>query len=64
MKKLISVNSNEEDNVVDINSELEEKKLQEEIDALNDQYQRLQAEYANYRRRTQQRERNCRYICE
>ena len=46
--------SNEEDNVVDINSELEEKKLQEEIDALNDQYQRLQAEYANYRRRTQQ----------
>ena len=46
--------SNEEDNVLDIDSELEEKKLQEEIDALNDQYQRLQAEYANYRRRTQQ----------
>lgn len=43
-----------EDNVVDINSELEENKLQEEIDTLNDQYQRLQAEYANYRRRTQQ----------
>lgn len=46
--------SKEEDNVVDINSELEENKLQEEIDTLNDQYQRLQAEYANYRRRTQQ----------
>ena len=46
--------SDEEDNVVDINSELEEKKLQDEIDSLNDQYQRLQAEYANYRRRTQQ----------
>lgn len=43
-----------EDNVVDINSELEENKLQEEIYTLNDQYQRLQAEYANYRRRTQQ----------
>ncbi|HSQ89130.1 nucleotide exchange factor GrpE [Romboutsia sp.] len=43
-----------EDNVCDINDKLEEKKLQEEIDGLNDQYQRLQAEYANYRRRTQQ----------
>lgn len=43
-----------EDNVTDINSNLEEKKLQEEIDSLNDQYKRLQAEYANYRRRTQE----------
>ena len=30
------------------------KKLRDEMDALNDQYKRLQAEYANYRRRTQQ----------
>lgn len=43
-----------EDNVSDINDKLQEKKLQEEIDTLNDQYQRLQAEYSNYRRRTQQ----------
>ena len=46
--------SNCEDNVSDINDELRENKLQEEIDVLNDQYQRLQAEYSNYRRRTQQ----------
>ncbi len=32
----------------------EDNKLQEQFDALNDQHQRLQAEYANYRRRTQQ----------
>ena len=43
-----------QDNVVDIEEKLEEKKLSEEMDALNDQYKRLQAEYANYRRRTQQ----------
>lgn len=43
-----------QDNVVDIEEKLEEKKLRDEIDTLNDQYQRLQAEYANYRRRTQQ----------
>ena len=43
-----------EDNVVDIEEKLEEKNLSEEMDALNDQYKRLQAEYANYRRRTQQ----------
>ena len=42
------------DNVVDIEEKLEEKNLSEEMDALNDQYKRLQAEYANYRRRTQQ----------
>lgn len=45
---------NNEDNVTDINSKLEEKKLEDEIEELNDKYQRLQAEYANYRRRTQQ----------
>ena len=43
-----------QENVVDIEDKLEEKKLREEMDALNDQYKRLQAEYANYRRRTQQ----------
>ena len=43
-----------EDNVVDIEEKLEEKKLRDEIDTLNDQYKRLQAEYANYRRRTQE----------
>ncbi|WP_024620446.1 nucleotide exchange factor GrpE [Metaclostridioides mangenotii] len=44
----------EGDNVTDINSKLDEKKLQDELDELNDKYQRLQAEYANYRRRTQE----------
>jgi molecular chaperone GrpE len=44
----------EGDNVTDINSKLDEKKLQDELDELDDKYQRLQAEYANYRRRTQQ----------
>ena len=43
-----------QENVVDIEDKLEEKKLRDEMDALNDQYKRLQAEYANYRRRTQQ----------
>ena len=43
-----------EDNVVDIEEKLEEKKLRDEIDTLNAQYKRLQAEYANYRRRTQE----------
>lgn len=42
-----------EDNVTDINEKLEEK-ANEELEKVNDQYQRLQAEYANYRRRTQQ----------
>ena len=52
----ITQETNEEtnDNVSDITDKLEEKKLQDEIDKVNDQYQRLQAEYANYRRRTQQ----------
>ncbi|WP_027702409.1 nucleotide exchange factor GrpE [Metaclostridioides mangenotii] len=44
----------EGENVTDINSKLDEKKLQDELDELDDKYQRLQAEYANYRRRTQQ----------
>lgn len=43
-----------EDNVSDINSKLEEKKLKEEVQSINEQYMRLQADYANYRRRTQQ----------
>lgn len=43
-----------EDNVSDINDKLIEKKLKEEIDSLNDQYTRLQADYSNFRRRTQQ----------
>lgn len=50
-------NTNEDtkqDNVEDITSKLEEKKLKEELDQMNDQYLRLQAEYTNYRRRTQQ----------
>lgn len=46
--------TNCDDNITDINEKLEEKKLQDEIDKVNEQYQRLQAEYANYRRRTQQ----------
>ena len=41
-----------EDNVTDINDKLEENKLRDELEALNDKHQRLQAEYANYRRRT------------
>ncbi|MDB3083199.1 nucleotide exchange factor GrpE [Clostridioides difficile] len=44
----------DDENVTDINSKLAEKKLQDELNESNDKYQRLQAEYANYRRRTQQ----------
>ncbi|HGM3506936.1 TPA: nucleotide exchange factor GrpE [Clostridioides difficile] len=44
----------DDENVTDINSKLAEKKLQDDLGELNDKYQRLQAEYANYRRRTQQ----------
>ena len=50
-------NTNEntkQDNVEDITSKLEEKKLKKELDQMNDQYLRLQEEYTNYRRRTQQ----------
>lgn len=51
----------QEDNVTDINAKLEEKKIQDQIKSLEakveeseDKYKRLQAEYANYMRRTQQ----------
>lgn len=56
-KKDLEENTDEgikQDNVEDITSKLEEKKLKEELDQMNDQYLRLQAEYTNYRRRTQQ----------
>lgn len=50
-----------EDNVTDINSKLEEKKMNDKIEELenqinerDDKYKRLQAEYSNYMRRTQQ----------
>lgn len=50
-----------DENVTDINSKLEEKKindkieeLQKQIDKKDDKYKRLQAEYSNYMRRTQQ----------
>lgn len=51
----------EDDNVTDINSKLEEKKvddqikdLQSKVEESEDKYKRLQAEYSNYIRRTQQ----------
>ncbi len=51
----------EEDNVTDMNSKLEEKKINDKIEELenqinerDDKYKRLQAEYSNYMRRTQQ----------
>ena len=50
-----------EDNVTDINSKLEEKKMNDKIEELQnqinekeDKYKRLQVEYTNYMRRTQQ----------
>lgn len=50
-----------DDNVTDINSKLEEKKVNDQIKDLEakiveseDKYKRLQAEYSNYIRRTQQ----------
>lgn len=50
-----------EGNVTDINSKLEEKKINEKIEELekqveekDDKYKRLQAEYSNYMRRTQE----------
>ena len=49
-----------EENVTDINSKLEEKKIYDKIEELekqieekDDKYKRLQAEYSNYMRRTQ-----------
>lgn len=50
-----------EDNVTDINSKLEDKKINDKIEELekqieekDDKYKRLQAEYSNYMRRTQE----------
>lgn len=50
-----------EDNITDINSKLEEKKINDKIEELekqveekDDKYKRLQAEYSNYMRRTQE----------
>ena len=43
----VKTQQTEDDNVTDINSKLEEKKVE-------DKYKRLQAEYSNYIRRTQQ----------
>ena len=50
-----------QDNVTDINSKLEEKNINEKIEELekkveekDDKYKRLQAEYSNYMRRTQE----------
>ena len=50
-----------EENVTDINSKLEEKKMNDKIEELekqleekDDKYKRLQAEYSTYMRRTQQ----------
>lgn len=50
-----------EDNVTDINSKLEEKKINDKMEQLErqveekeDKYKRLQAEYSNYIRRTQE----------
>lgn len=50
-----------EENVTDINSKLEEKKASDQIEELekqveekDDKYKRLQAEYSNYIRRTQE----------
>ena len=50
-----------EENVTDINSKLEEKKindkieeLEKQIEEIDDKYKRLQAEYSNYMRRTQE----------
>ena len=57
----VKTEQTEDDNVTDINSKLEEKKvddqikdLQSKVEASEDKYKRLQAEYSNYIRRTQQ----------
>ena len=57
----VEEDSTYDENVTDINSKLEEKKindkieeLQKQIDEKDDKYKRLQAEYSNYMRRTQQ----------
>ena len=58
-----STETNQDDNVVDINLRLEEEKMKEELAQEKDKYQRLQAEYSNYIRRTNQRKRNNWSIC-
>ncbi|MGN1033878.1 MAG: nucleotide exchange factor GrpE [Intestinibacter sp.] len=57
----VDAEQTEDDNVTDINSKLEEKKVNDQIKDLEakieeseDKYKRLQAEYSNYMRRTQQ----------
>ena len=57
----VKTQQTEDDNVTDINSKLEEKKVEDKIkdleskvEASEDKYRRLQAEYSNYIRRTQQ----------
>ena len=57
----VEIENSSEENVTGINSKLEEKKindkmeeLQKQIDEKDDKYKRLQAEYSNYMRRTQQ----------
>ena len=44
--------SNQDDNVIDMNSRLEQENIKEELEKEKDKYQRLQAEYSNYIRRT------------
>ena len=43
-----STETNQDDNVVDINLRLEEEKMKEKSAQEKDKYQRLQAEYSNY----------------
>ena len=57
----VEVETTCEDNVTDIHSKLEEKKINDKIEELeqqieekDDKYKRLQAEYSNYMRRTQE----------
>ena len=55
----VKTEQTEDDNVTDINSKLEEKKVDDQIKDLQSkveasEYKRLQAEYYNYIRRTQQ----------
>ena len=47
-----SSQSNQDDNVIDINSRLEQENIKEELEKEKEKYQRLQAEYSNYIRRT------------
>ena len=57
----VEIENSSEENVTDINSKLEEKKINDKMEELqkqrhekDDKYKRLQAEYSNYMRRTQQ----------